>query len=73
MCCYLSSVQFKIVGWNGLGFRRFDADFVGRFDSAVNCRASDRCKREKRDTMTGDDLLWAMATLGFQLRARRRN
>ncbi|CAM0911029.1 unnamed protein product [Alopecurus aequalis] len=28
--------------------------------------ASDKCKREKRETMTSDDLLWAMATLGFE-------
>jgi hypothetical protein len=33
--------------------------------SAV-CRASDKCQREKRKTINGDDLLWAMATLGFE-------
>lgn len=31
-----------------------------------NCRASDKCQREKRKTINGDDLLWAMATLGFE-------
>lgn len=31
----------------------------------VPCRASDKCQREKRKTITGDDLLWAMCTLGF--------
>ena len=30
------------------------------------CRASDKCQREKRKTINGDDLLWAMATLGFE-------
>lgn len=30
------------------------------------CRASDKCQREKRKTVNGDDLLWAMATLGFE-------
>ncbi|XP_043688002.1 nuclear transcription factor Y subunit B-10-like [Telopea speciosissima] len=28
--------------------------------------ASDKCQREKRKTINGDDLLWAMATLGFK-------
>lgn len=32
----------------------------------MNCRASDKCAREKRKTINGDDLLWAMATLGFE-------
>ena len=27
--------------------------------------ASDKCQREKRKTINGDDLLWAMTTLGF--------
>ena len=30
------------------------------------CRASDKCQKEKRKTINGDDLLWAMATLGFE-------
>ncbi|MFS7908676.1 putative transcription factor Hap3/NF-YB family [Helianthus anomalus] len=30
------------------------------------CMASDKCQREKRKTINGDDLLWAMATLGFE-------
>lgn len=30
------------------------------------CRASEKCQREKRKTINGDDLLWAMATLGFE-------
>nr|GMD59663.1 Nuclear transcription factor Y subunit B-8 [Ipomoea batatas] len=29
-------------------------------------RASDKCQKEKRKTINGDDLLWAMATLGFE-------
>lgn len=28
-------------------------------------RASDKCHRERRKTIMGDDLLWAMHTLGF--------
>lgn len=27
--------------------------------------ASDKCQQEKRKTINGDDLLWAMSTLGF--------
>lgn len=32
----------------------------------LSCRASDKCQREKRKTINGDDLLWAMTTLGFE-------
>ena len=32
----------------------------------VRSRASDKCQREKRKTINGDDLLWAMTTLGFE-------
>ncbi|CAN1173533.1 Nuclear transcription factor Y subunit B-3 [Linum perenne] len=28
--------------------------------------ASNKCQREKRKTINGDDLLWAMTTLGFE-------
>lgn len=28
-------------------------------------RASDKCQRERRKTVNGDDLIWAMTTLGF--------
>ena len=36
-----------------------------RPDSFILRRASDKCKQEKRKTINGDDLLWAMGTLGF--------
>lgn len=29
-------------------------------------QASDKCQREKRKTINGDDLLWALSTLGFE-------
>lgn len=32
----------------------------------IHRRASDKCQREKRKTINGDDLLWAMGTLGFE-------
>jgi nuclear transcription Y subunit beta len=31
-----------------------------------HCRASDKCSKEKRKTINGDDLLWAMSALGFE-------
>ena len=31
----------------------------------VFLRAADKCTQEKRKTITGDDVLFAMATLGF--------
>lgn len=34
--------------------------------AALAPRASDKCQREKRKTINGDDLLWAMSTLGFE-------
>uniref|UniRef100_A0A7N0RCW9 Transcription factor CBF/NF-Y/archaeal histone domain-containing protein n=1 Tax=Kalanchoe fedtschenkoi TaxID=63787 RepID=A0A7N0RCW9_KALFE len=38
---------------------------VSEFISFVTGEASDKCQREKRKTINGDDLLWAMGTLGF--------
>lgn len=29
-------------------------------------RASDKCRKDKRQTLNGDDLIWAMNRLGFQ-------
>ncbi|CAA7046277.1 unnamed protein product [Microthlaspi erraticum] len=39
---------------------------VSEFISFVTSEASDKCQREKRKTINGEDLLWAMATLGFE-------
>ncbi|CAA3004433.1 nuclear transcription factor Y subunit B-3-like [Olea europaea var. sylvestris] len=39
---------------------------VSEFISFITGEASDKCQREKRKTMNGDDLLWAMTTLGFE-------
>lgn len=38
---------------------------VSEFISFVTSEASDKCMQEKRKTINGDDLLWAMSTLGF--------
>lgn len=39
---------------------------VTEFISFITGEASDKCQREKRKTINGEDLLWAMTTLGFQ-------
>jgi len=39
---------------------------VSEFISFVTSEASDKCLREKRKTINGDDLLWALMTLGFE-------
>merc|ERR1712039_30557 len=38
---------------------------VSEFISFITSEASDKCQREKRKTINGEDLLWAMSTLGF--------
>lgn len=54
-------IKWREEGWN---------EFIGNLDFLL-CfnfvrRASDKCQKEKRKTINGDDLLWAMATLGFE-------
>jgi len=39
---------------------------VSEFISFITGEASDKCQREKRKTVNGDDLLWGMTTLGFE-------
>ncbi|KAK9166563.1 hypothetical protein Scep_001754 [Stephania cephalantha] len=39
---------------------------VSEFISFITGEASDKCQREKRKTINGADLLWAMSTLGFE-------
>eukprot|EP01018_Ginkgo_biloba_P008677 Gb_07620 [translate_table: standard] len=39
---------------------------VSEFISFITGEASDKCQREKRKTINGDDLLWGMTTLGFE-------
>ncbi|CAI0374083.1 unnamed protein product [Linum tenue] len=39
---------------------------VSEFISFITGEASDKCQRERRKTINGDDLLWAMTTLGFE-------
>mmetsp|Transcript_11489 Transcript_11489/g.11506 ORF Transcript_11489/g.11506 Transcript_11489/m.11506 type:complete len:162 (+) Transcript_11489:104-589(+) len=38
---------------------------VSEFISFITSEAEDRCLQEKRKTVSGDDILWAMGTLGF--------
>ncbi|GMI72159.1 hypothetical protein HRI_000885200 [Hibiscus trionum] len=38
---------------------------ASEFISFVTSEASDKCKKERRRTVTGDDVCWALATLGL--------
>lgn len=38
---------------------------VSEFIAFVTSEASDRCQQEKRKTINGEDILWAMESLGF--------
>ncbi|KAI8621389.1 histone-fold-containing protein [Chytriomyces sp. MP71] len=38
---------------------------VSEFISFVTSEAADRCALEKRKTVNGDDILWALQSLGF--------
>ena len=40
---------------------------VSEFISFITSEASDKCQNEKRKTINGDDILWAMTTLGTTL------
>ncbi|XP_042395107.1 nuclear transcription factor Y subunit B-like isoform X2 [Zingiber officinale] len=39
---------------------------ISEFIIFITGEASDKCQCEKRKTINGDDLLWAMTTLGFE-------
>lgn len=39
---------------------------VSEFISFVTGEASDKCQREKRKTINGEDIIWAITTLGFE-------
>ena len=43
---------------------------VSEFISFITSEASDKCQQEKRKTINGDDLLWAMGTCVGQARER---
>jgi len=38
---------------------------VSEFISFITSEASDKCQQEKRKTINGEDILWAMQSLGF--------
>ncbi|KAK9050037.1 hypothetical protein SSX86_016905 [Deinandra increscens subsp. villosa] len=39
---------------------------VSEFISFITGEASDKCQQEKRKTINGDDIIWAITTLGFE-------
>ncbi|XP_068484374.1 nuclear transcription factor Y subunit B-5-like [Phaseolus vulgaris] len=38
---------------------------VSEFISFVTSEASEKCRKERRKTVNGDDICWALSTLGF--------
>ena len=38
---------------------------VSEFISFITCEASEKCKNEKRKTINGDDIIFALEMLGF--------
>lgn len=38
---------------------------MSEFICFITSEASDKCQQEKRKTINGEDILWAMSTLGF--------
>lgn len=57
--------------WFGIGdeksLRGIGRKFVSNSEGSFNTlfRASERCHQEKRKTINGEDILFAMSTLGF--------
>ncbi|KAE9604180.1 hypothetical protein Lal_00001939 [Lupinus albus] len=41
-------------------------EYVSEFISFITGEASDKCQRENRKTINGDDIIWAITTLGFE-------
>ena len=41
-------------------------DCVSEFIAFVTSEASDRCAQEKRKTINGEDIIWALQSLGFE-------
>ncbi|XP_076885953.1 nuclear transcription factor Y subunit B-8-like [Bidens hawaiensis] len=62
----ISRIMKKGLPANGKIAKETVQECVSEFISFVTSEASDKCQREKRKTVNGDDLLWAMATLGFE-------
>ena len=54
-----------VSGWQSRSFLVIIQECVSEFVSFVTSEASDRCHQEKRKTINGEDLLFAMSTLGF--------
>ncbi|XP_066367376.1 nuclear transcription factor Y subunit B-4-like isoform X2 [Miscanthus floridulus] len=39
---------------------------VSEFISFITSEASDKCMKERRKTINGDDIIWSLGTLGFE-------
>merc|ERR1719343_1817150 len=64
----ISKVMKKVVPHSGKiakDARECVQECVSEFISFITSEASDRCQAEKRKTINGEDILFAMSTLGF--------
>merc|ERR1712241_730175 len=64
----ISKVMKKVVPQSGKvakEARECVQECVSEFISFITSEASDRCQAEKRKTINGEDILFAMSTLGF--------
>merc|ERR1712004_91851 len=64
----ISKVMKKVVPHSGKiakDARECVQECVSEFISFITSEASDRCHQEKRKTINGEDILFAMSTLGF--------
>ncbi|KAM0858899.1 hypothetical protein ACQ4PT_047572 [Festuca glaucescens] len=65
----ISRIMRKAIPPNGkidMDAKEAVQELVSEFIAFITSEASDKCKMEKWEAMTGDDLLWAMASLGFE-------
>ncbi|PKA58952.1 Nuclear transcription factor Y subunit B [Apostasia shenzhenica] len=46
--------------------KEFVQECVTEFISFITSEAVDKCQKEERKTITGDDLVWALSSLGFE-------
>ena len=63
--CACHGVSFKALSLLTALSVHLYSQCVSEFISFITSEASDKCKKEKRKTINGEDILWAMSTLGF--------
>ncbi len=64
----ISRIMKKVLPDNGKiakDAKEMVQECVSEFVCFITSEASDKCQQEKRKTINGEDILWAMSTLGF--------